>query len=78
MAGDVRDPDLELIERSLEKPDYCGVTRIIEGREWICVRSVHDDPPRPRHGQRSQQPQNGYYPRSERHYFRRRYPHSDH
>lgn len=65
-------------ERELERPDVCGVTRLVAGKEWICVAKVHDDPPRPGHGQRSAQSQLGYYPRSERHYFRRRWPDTNH
>lgn len=70
--------DVELIERDLARADVCGVTIVVEGRQWICVLAVHDDPPNSRHGQRSEQWHNGYAPRSARHYYRRRYPHSDH
>lgn len=59
-------------------PNRCGVTRWINGKEWVCVRYVHDDPPREGHGQRSVQPTHGYYPRSERHHMARRYPGTDH
>lgn len=58
----------------MEEPPRCGVTRVVSRFEWICVRDVHDDPPTEHHGQRSTQPQHGYYPKSERHHFRRRYP----
>jgi hypothetical protein len=58
-------------------PQRCGVIRVINGREWICIKRVHDDPPRPGHGQRSSAWYRGYPPKSERHYFRRRWPNSD-
>ena len=56
----------------------CGVVRVIQGKEWICVKEVHDDPPKEGHGQKSAQWYHGYPPKSERHYFRRRYPGTDH
>lgn len=62
----------------LDDGNRCGVQRVIEGKVWVCVRYVHDDPPQARHGQRSQQQQHGYYPRSERHYYVRRYPGTEH
>lgn len=51
----------------------CGITRHSPSYEWICVASVHDD------GNRShRRDQRGYIPKSERHWFVRRYPESEH
>jgi hypothetical protein len=58
----------------LAAADRCGVTRLLNGHEWVCVAAVHDTPK-----QRSSLPDaRGYWPRSERHYMVRRYPGTDH
>jgi hypothetical protein len=52
----------------------CGVTIRSPHYEWVCVNPVHDDP-----HQRSRQPdRRGYPPRSERHWFVRKWPGTDH
>lgn len=48
----------------------CGVTRSTGLIEWICINDPHDT--EKQHS--SQLSAFGYYPRSERHYFVRRYP----
>lgn len=56
-----------------ERGPVCGITRITGHVEWICINEPHDT-----ERQRSLQPSAlGYYPRSERHYFVRRYPYRD-
>lgn len=61
------------------RADVCGVEQTINGRVWVCVKPVHDDPPQPGHGQRSEQPTAyGYAPKSRRHYFVRKWPGTDH
>lgn len=55
-------------------PLRCGARVWIHGHEWICIRHVHMDE-NDRH--RSIQP-HPYYPQSERHYYVRRYPDTDH
>lgn len=49
------------------------MVRVINGKEWVCIAAAHDDPPRPGHGQRSMQWYRGYPPKSERHWFVRRW-----
>jgi len=71
-----RPDDLELVERSLERPDRCGITQIVNGKEWVCVKAAHGDPP-PLEGAQIR-PAYGHHRPSACHYFRRRYPHSDH
>jgi hypothetical protein len=47
----------------------CGITRNTGSIEWVCVRPVHDTG-----GKNRGQQVTGYYPESERHYFRPKYP----
>ena len=27
---------------AIDRPDKCGVTEVINGHEWICIKDVHD------------------------------------
>ena len=60
-----------------QREGVCGVTRLVGDTEFICIARTHDDPPRPGHGQRSQRPHFGYYPKSERHYYVNKYPYRE-
>jgi hypothetical protein len=54
----------------IERFDACGITRVINGREWVCIARAHDT-----EKQRSRQlDRRGYPARSERHYMVPRYP----
>lgn len=64
--------DLQLVEQDLQRPNVCGAQQTINGKTWVCVRDVHDD------GHHTDQWYRGYPPRSQRHYYRRRYPGTNH
>lgn len=51
-------------------PGVCGLTHSTGSVEWVCIAKTHDS-----EKQRSARPSPlGYHPRSERHYFVRKYP----
>src|SRR5262245_22453792 len=74
---------------ALADPDRCGATQIVNGKEWVCIRKVHDreyrrhhtdaNHPNPEahgtgaHPERMQ----SQAPPADRHYFVRRWPGTD-
>jgi hypothetical protein len=65
-------------DKRLGVVNQCRATKMVGPHEWICLNPAHDSPPKPGHGQRSEQWAVGYSPRSLRHHFVRRYPFGDH
>lgn len=47
----------------------CGITRNTGTIDWVCVRPIHDNDSNKNRIRQI----NGYYPQSERHYFRPKY-----
>lgn len=50
--------------------NICRITQTINGREWVCIADPHDSA----YQKSRQRDARGNWPRSERHYFVRRFP----
>jgi len=64
---------------ALADPTRCGVTQIVNGKEWVCIRKVHDREYR-RHHTDAEHPNPAFpsnNPQGDRHYFVRRWPGTD-